>query len=190
MHLRMLCLLVAAWPSCDLAAEIDTTMFVVEAIDAVRAEGVRVSYSSRLVEPGMRVQARPQSMEPLAALREVLACLPVYRTYSRPGQHASVVDEQHIADADFVTKARAGRADEIVHCISCNQGCFDAVFNLSNPMVNEKSYTLEMYSYYEGIMAGKYSYATAITLTQAVVGLLLVISANQVYKRATSKSVF
>jgi (1->4)-alpha-D-glucan 1-alpha-D-glucosylmutase len=33
------------------------------------------------------------------ALREVLACLPVYRTYSRPGQHASAVDEQHIADA-------------------------------------------------------------------------------------------
>ena len=69
-------------------------------------------------------------------------------------------------------------------------GLFDAVFNLSNPMVNEKSYTLEMYSYYEGIMAGKYSYATAITLTQAVVGLMLVITANQVYKKATGKSVF
>ena len=69
-------------------------------------------------------------------------------------------------------------------------GLFDAVFNLSNPMVNEKSYTLEMYSYYEGIMSGKYSYATAITLTQAVVGLILVFSANQIYKKATGKSVF
>ena len=77
-----------------------------------------------------------------------------------------------------------------VSALVSSGGLFDAVFNLSNPMVNEKSYTLEMYSYYEGIMAGKYSYATAITLTQAVVGLLLVISANQVYKRATGKSVF
>ena len=64
------------------------------------------------------------------------------------------------------------------------------MFNLSNPMVNERSYTLEMYAYYEGIMSGKYSYATAITLTQSVVGFTLVIIANQIYKRLTSKSVF
>ena len=70
------------------------------------------------------------------------------------------------------------------------QHLFDAVFNLSNPMVNERSYTLEMYAYYEGIMSGKYSYATAITLTQSVVGFLLVITANEIYKRLTDKSVF
>ena len=78
----------------------------------------------------------------------------------------------------------------MVSTLVSSGGLFDAVFNLSNPMVNERSYTLEMYAYYEGIMSGKYSYATAITLTQAVVGLILVISANQVYKRATGKSVF
>ena len=77
-----------------------------------------------------------------------------------------------------------------VSTIVSAQGLFDAVFNLSNPMVNERSYTLEMYAYYEGIMSGKYSYATAITLTQSVVGLLLVVTANEIYKRLTNKSVF
>jgi putative aldouronate transport system permease protein len=77
-----------------------------------------------------------------------------------------------------------------VSTIVNSQGLFDAVFNLSNPMVNERSYTLEMYSYYEGIMSGKYAYATAITLTQAVVGLILVVTANQIYKKLTNKSVF
>jgi len=77
-----------------------------------------------------------------------------------------------------------------VSTIISSGGLFDAVYNLSNPMVNEKSYTLEMYSYYEGIMSGNYSYATAITLTQSVVGLILVIGANEIYKKITSKSVF
>lgn len=77
-----------------------------------------------------------------------------------------------------------------VSTIISSGGLFDAVFNLSNPMVNEHSYTLEMYSYYEGIMAGKYSYATAITLTQSVVGLFLVVIANEIYKKLTNKSVF
>jgi len=36
-----------------------------------------------------------------------------------------------IADADFAVKAAEGRDAEIVHCISCNQGCFDRVFNLA-----------------------------------------------------------
>lgn len=36
-----------------------------------------------------------------------------------------------IADADFAAKVAEGRDTEIVHCISCNQGCFDAVFNLA-----------------------------------------------------------
>ncbi len=77
-----------------------------------------------------------------------------------------------------------------VSTIVSSGGLFDAVFNLSNPMVNERSYILEMYSYYEGIMSGKYSYATAITLTQSVVGLILVVSANEIYKKLTGKSVF
>jgi 2,4-dienoyl-CoA reductase (NADPH2) len=33
-----------------------------------------------------------------------------------------------LADAEFVAKARAGRADEINTCIACNQACLDHVF--------------------------------------------------------------
>ncbi|MFG3225771.1 FAD-dependent oxidoreductase [Kitasatospora sp. NPDC048194] len=35
-----------------------------------------------------------------------------------------------LADADFVTKARDGRADAINTCIGCNQACLDHTFNL------------------------------------------------------------
>ena len=34
-----------------------------------------------------------------------------------------------LADADFVNKAAAGRADEINTCIACNQACLDQIFN-------------------------------------------------------------
>jgi 2,4-dienoyl-CoA reductase (NADPH2) len=33
-----------------------------------------------------------------------------------------------LADADFVNKAAAGRADEINTCIACNQACLDEIF--------------------------------------------------------------
>ena len=69
-------------------------------------------------------------------------------------------------------------------------GLFDAVYNLSNPMVNERSYTLEMYAYYEGISFGRFAYATAITLTQSIIGFFLVFFSNQLYTKMTSKSVF
>ncbi len=35
-----------------------------------------------------------------------------------------------LADADFVNKAAAGRADEINTCIACNQACLDHTFSL------------------------------------------------------------
>lgn len=34
-----------------------------------------------------------------------------------------------LADADFAAKAAANRPDSINHCIGCNQGCLDAMFN-------------------------------------------------------------
>ncbi len=34
-----------------------------------------------------------------------------------------------LADAEFVNKAAAGRADEINTCIACNQACLDQIFN-------------------------------------------------------------
>ena len=60
---------------------------------------------------------------------------------------------------------------------------FDAVYNLQNPLVSSTAYILEMYAYYEGITFARYSYATAITLMQSVVTLLMVLGANKIYKK-------
>ncbi|TQV78218.1 NADPH-dependent 2,4-dienoyl-CoA reductase [Exilibacterium tricleocarpae] len=46
-----------------------------------------------------------------------------------------------LADADFVNKAAAGRADEINTCIGCNQACLDHVFNgkMTSCLVNPRA---------------------------------------------------
>jgi 2,4-dienoyl-CoA reductase (NADPH2) len=46
-----------------------------------------------------------------------------------------------LADADFVAKAAAGRADEINTCIACNQACLDHVFQrkVASCLVNPRA---------------------------------------------------
>jgi 2,4-dienoyl-CoA reductase (NADPH2) len=46
-----------------------------------------------------------------------------------------------LADADFVVKAAAGRADEINTCIACNQACLDHVFQrkIASCLVNPRA---------------------------------------------------
>ncbi|MBA3996195.1 MAG: NADPH-dependent 2,4-dienoyl-CoA reductase [Candidatus Accumulibacter sp.] len=46
-----------------------------------------------------------------------------------------------LADADFVNKAAADRADEINTCIACNQACLDHIFNgkLTSCLVNPRA---------------------------------------------------
>ena len=46
-----------------------------------------------------------------------------------------------LADADFVSKAAAGRADEINTCIACNQACLDHIFagTLASCLVNPRA---------------------------------------------------
>ncbi|MEZ5777541.1 MAG: NADPH-dependent 2,4-dienoyl-CoA reductase [Paracoccaceae bacterium] len=46
-----------------------------------------------------------------------------------------------LADPDFVTKAAAGRADEITPCIACNQACLDHTFQgkISTCLVNPRA---------------------------------------------------
>ena len=46
-----------------------------------------------------------------------------------------------LADADFVKKAEAGRADTIAPCIACNQACLDHTFSgkLSSCLVNPRA---------------------------------------------------
>ena len=46
-----------------------------------------------------------------------------------------------LADADFVAKAAAGRADEINTCIACNQACLDQIFErkVASCLVNPRA---------------------------------------------------
>ena len=46
-----------------------------------------------------------------------------------------------LADADFVVKAAAGRADEINTCIACNQACLDQIFErkIASCLVNPRA---------------------------------------------------
>jgi 2,4-dienoyl-CoA reductase (NADPH2) len=52
-----------------------------------------------------------------------------------------------LADPDLLAKAREGRSDQICHCVACNQGCFDAVFQnrpvtcLVNPRAGKEAET-------------------------------------------------
>src|SRR6185295_8898455 len=46
-----------------------------------------------------------------------------------------------LADAEFVTKAAQGRADEINTCIACNQACLDQIFTrkIASCLVNPRA---------------------------------------------------
>lgn len=55
------------------AATIDDQMTIIEAIEAVRAEGYRISYSTRLVQNWMRVRETPDAVDPIEELRKVLS---------------------------------------------------------------------------------------------------------------------
>jgi 2,4-dienoyl-CoA reductase-like NADH-dependent reductase (Old Yellow Enzyme family)/thioredoxin reductase len=58
-----------------------------------------------------------------------------------------VVGRGQIADPQFVAKAAAGRPEDIVRCVACNQGCFDRYVDpacphiscLRNPMVGREA---------------------------------------------------
>ena len=60
---------------------------------------------------------------------------------------------------------------------------FDQIFNLHNPVVYEVSDVFETLMYRVGIQGARYSYATAVQLFQNVVGLIVLVVANQIIRR-------
>lgn len=59
-----------------------------------------------------------------------------------------VMGRAQLADPEFVNKAKEGRTDEIVHCVGCNQGCYDGFCDvvhrphitcLRNPMLGHEA---------------------------------------------------
>lgn len=51
---------------------------------------------------------------------------------------------------------------------------FDAVFNLMNPLIQTSAEVIDTYVFRTGIQLARYSYATAIGLTQSVISIILV----------------
>ena len=60
---------------------------------------------------------------------------------------------------------------------------FDQIFNLYNSNVYEKVDVFETLVYRSGIEGARYSYATAIQLFQNVVGMIILVGANQIVRR-------
>ena len=65
-----------------IAADITDRMSLREAIETLRADGIPITYSSKLVEPWMRVRTTPAAKDLVLELREVLA---VYGLALEPG---------------------------------------------------------------------------------------------------------
>jgi putative aldouronate transport system permease protein len=67
---------------------------------------------------------------------------------------------------------------------------FEKVLLLYNPLTYSTADVIATYLYRVGITSGSYSYAAAIGLFEALIGLVLVLSANQISKRAVGASLW
>ncbi|MCR8634837.1 ABC transporter permease [Paenibacillus radicis (ex Xue et al. 2023)] len=67
---------------------------------------------------------------------------------------------------------------------------FEQIYILLNPLVRETGDILDTYIYEVGLLGGQYSYTTAIGLFKSVVGLVLILGANTISKKATGDSIF
>jgi putative aldouronate transport system permease protein len=60
---------------------------------------------------------------------------------------------------------------------------FDQVFNLQNQMIRLETDTINVYTYYQGLVAHRYAYGAAVGLFQGLVSFVLVMTTNAVTKR-------
>ncbi len=67
---------------------------------------------------------------------------------------------------------------------------FDRIFVMQNPLVYDVSDVISTYVYRVGLEQAQYSLTTAISLTQSVLGFLLLISSNYISKRATGLGLY
>ena len=67
---------------------------------------------------------------------------------------------------------------------------FEKVFLLYNPLTYETADVISTYLYRVGLVSNNLSYATAIGLFQALIGLVMVLSANVISRRTTGTSLW
>ena len=67
---------------------------------------------------------------------------------------------------------------------------FDAIFNLRNALLSETANTIDFYVYQTGVMNSKYSYSTAIGITQSILAFLMVYGGNSISKKINGYGAF
>jgi putative aldouronate transport system permease protein len=67
---------------------------------------------------------------------------------------------------------------------------FDAIYNLSNPLVMNTADTVEYYIYSNGIRMAKYSFAAAVGLALSIVSFIILITANKISKKINGYGAF
>ncbi|PZR52619.1 sugar ABC transporter permease [Xylanimonas oleitrophica] len=67
---------------------------------------------------------------------------------------------------------------------------FEKIFLLYNPLTYQTADVISTYIYRVGLQSGQLSYATAIGLFEALIGLALVLSANTISRRLTGSSLW
>ncbi|TDF88567.1 sugar ABC transporter permease [Paenibacillus piri] len=67
---------------------------------------------------------------------------------------------------------------------------FEQIYMLLNPLVTDTGEIIDTYIYRIGLLGGQYSYTTAIGLFKSVVGVILVVGANQLSKKTTGESIY
>jgi putative aldouronate transport system permease protein len=65
----------------------------------------------------------------------------------------------------------------------------EQIMMLQNAAVNEIADVIQTYTYRIGIQQGRYSMTTAIGVFQSVVGMVLILTANQISKKLTDSSI-
>lgn len=66
---------------------------------------------------------------------------------------------------------------------------FDQIFNLQNPVIREDTYTINVFTYFRGIQAHQYSFATAVGLFQGLVSFVLIMTTNYVTKKLNNTGI-
>ncbi|MBS4206880.1 ABC transporter permease subunit [Bacillus sp. FJAT-50079] len=67
---------------------------------------------------------------------------------------------------------------------------FEQIYMLLNPLVRETGEVLDTYIYRVGLVGGQFSYTTAIGIFKSVIGLILIVGANQLSKKTTGNSIY
>jgi putative aldouronate transport system permease protein len=67
---------------------------------------------------------------------------------------------------------------------------FEQIFMFLNPLVYEVGDIIDTYVYRVGLVQRQYSYSTAVGLFKGVVGMLMVITVNQISKRIKQEGIW